>query len=561
MAVVPIRKTRSAPGRHMMPSAGAGMVLLTKQDIDNLQACADGSKELPRPMGVPRASCAVTPALVAMPANLGGSSGRAQPQRGFMPQRRVRSANGSRPPLPNSADMNILRTEDNTPTRHTKPQVVETVKKIDFSLVFDASGAAKRQAESQRRAPGAVQRVERLPRQRSMEAVQSHGHPLGGPRVQTPPRSSNRTTCGTAKPSLSAPPAKGARIAVSGSCPPLPGVRASSLLGDQFGVSGMDPRRLPRPADQVLRPADQVLRAVELGLLGPSTVGSGMAAGLGGLQVSGLAPPVCSQQVDEAEVIDWEAVIWSSSEDGEELEDDAQANNGVSFDYREFRYQRHQEAHARAAPPDPRRRGAKGRRLAAAQVRDDSCDSWTSPWQREQSSPLRCDAGLWCSTSSSAIPSQGRGSTPCCEEEPLDDELRHVGEVLVKFYDLPAGVDRGLRLKNNVVTVLEHAWVGKRRESQLTEPPMLWVRGGRVYDFHGDRGTVAEFTNDFLVRGVEDDAICRQRRWEQGLMPFPFLAAPVRGDEDADGQADATALGVRKGPRAPVPLGCHKAFR
>ncbi|CAE8712976.1 unnamed protein product, partial [Polarella glacialis] len=67
---------------------------------------------------------------------------------------------------------------------------------------------------------------------------------------------------------------------------------------------------------------------------------------------------------------------------------------------------------------------------------------------------------------------------------------------------------------------------------QLEEPPMLWIRGGRVYDFHGDRGTVAEFEHDFMTREVEDDAVCRLRRREQGLMPFPFVALPLKQNED-----------------------------
>ena len=60
--------------------------------------------------------------------------------------------------------------------------------------------------------------------------------------------------------------------------------------------------------------------------------------------------------------------------------------------------------------------------------------------------------------------------------------------------------------------VTEEAWKLKERESPLEEPPMFWLRGNRVYDFHGDRGTVAEFESDLLSREVEDDAACRSRR-------------------------------------------------
>ena len=64
--------------------------------------------------------------------------------------------------------------------------------------------------------------------------------------------------------------------------------------------------------------------------------------------------------------------------------------------------------------------------------------------------------------------------------------------------------------------VTEEAWRLKERESQLDEPPMFWLRGNRVYDFHGDRGTVADFEADLLTREVEDDATCRSRRQSLG---------------------------------------------
>jgi len=108
----------------------------------------------------------------------------------------------------------------------------------------------------------------------------------------------------------------------------------------------------------------------------------------------------------------------------------------------------------------------------------------------------------------------------------------------VNFYGLPGGRERALTLRNNLVIVRDEAWAQKKRASQLTEPPMIWVRGNRVYDFLGDRGTVAEFSNDLLERQVEDDTICRMRRREQGLMPYPFLAVPLKRDEDGEEQAD-----------------------
>jgi hypothetical protein len=80
----------------------------------------------------------------------------------------------------------------------------------------------------------------------------------------------------------------------------------------------------------------------------------------------------------------------------------------------------------------------------------------------------------------------------------------------------------------NRVAVEGSAWSKRKRESQLEEPPVMFVRGGRVYDFHGDRGTLAEFEHDLLTRQVEDDVVCRTRRMKQGLMPFPFVALPLK---------------------------------
>jgi len=121
-----------------------------------------------------------------------------------------------------------------------------------------------------------------------------------------------------------------------------------------------------------------------------------------------------------------------------------------------------------------------------------------------------------------------------------------VADVLVKFYGLAGDRSSAIKFSNNIVIVHEEAWLKKERASQFAEPPMMWVRGGRVYDFHGDRGTVAEFSNDLLMRQVEDDATCRLRRREQGLLPFPFLALPLKRDEDPDDQGDVPREGFGK---------------
>lgn len=123
--------------------------------------------------------------------------------------------------------------------------------------------------------------------------------------------------------------------------------------------------------------------------------------------------------------------------------------------------------------------------------------------------------------------------------------MRRAAEALIKFYGLPSGsgCPPSVRIRTNAAVVVEAAWAQRKRESQLDEPPMIWIRGGRVYDLAGDRGTVLEFESDLLVRQVEDDPICRQRRREQGLMPFPFVAVPLKRDDDEDPSGAAAPPG------------------
>lgn len=80
------------------------------------------------------------------------------------------------------------------------------------------------------------------------------------------------------------------------------------------------------------------------------------------------------------------------------------------------------------------------------------------------------------------------------------------------------GLPQGSQISARLFEVTEEAWRLKERESQLDEPPMFWLRGNRVYDFHGDRGSVADFEADLLTREVEDDATCRSRRQSLGGM-------------------------------------------
>lgn len=539
MAVATVRKARSEPrrlapsGAPPLPDRGPPAVLLSKQDLDVIRLHAlPSAQDLPRclphclPVGGAVSGTGGTGGTPRRGASLSAGAGGGVPRTTPKVERRVRSAHpqSRRPPQP--------------PAQHGNAPVPSQ---------GQARGDRGQGADvAQRLEPRTLTPPPRQQRQL--------GAPLGGPQLAAGGSSGSRSASGSRGPASFSPPAGAATSVGSVSH----GLRAGQG-GGGLSVSGADPRRLPRPSDQVLR-------ALEVGgpLPGPPGCAAmilkkdskaGVAAiqeslSLGGLQVSGGAVPVCTHKgndtPDSAVGNLVTAEEWSSSEEeeGGQAAEDGECDD---FDYRDYRYQRYQEARARAEPPEPRR-GLRARRREPArgsQVRGDSSESGCDePWARGETPPRWAPDAA--SASSVPVPCS-RGSTPCCEEESPDDGLMRVAEVLVKFYGLPGGVDRGLRLRNNAVIVLDEAWAGRQRSSQLADPPMMWVRGGRVYDFHGDRGTVTEFTNDLLSRQVEDDAVCRQRRREQGLMPFPFVAAPLKREEDTDDQAGAARDGGNVG--------------
>lgn len=531
MAKVSIRKARSESSRHVAPGMGAGMALLTKQDFEDLRSHAiSSSAELPRPQPMrseigSSVSVGNAPQGTSLPmpgAGMGNSAGSERTRwTGPKVERRVRSASSRRTPgmsklssEPMSA-VAIRRTCD-----ESKRQVLADCSKIMQSCKDHAAIMQRVTVE-----PPPSFRV-----QKSLGGAVGTGSSGNGGRAG----GSTRSRSDSRGPAPS-PPLVSSNAALRG-----PGASIDSLC---IAASGFEPKRLPRPADIVLK-------AVETGLANGKAVVALTPAPplpLQGLEVSGLAAPVCSQSVPETAGNCDALADWSSS-DEEDCATEAEAGDNFAFDYRDYRYQRYQEVRARAAPPEQQRRGLRIRRPAhvGSKVRGDSSDSSCSvPWVRGDFSPPRwIPDGAVPSASSRASALPSRGPTPCCEEEPFCDELYQelcqVGEVIVKFYGLFGGIARSLRLKNNTVAVQDEAWAGRQRESQLTDPPIFWVRGGRVYDFHGDRGTVAEFSQDLLERQVEDDAICRQRRQKQGLMPFPFVAAPLKRDDDCDDQVDGT---------------------
>lgn len=311
------------------------------------------------------------------------------------------------------------------------------------------------------------------------------------------------------------------------------------LLG--LGVQGHDPRRLPRfeAKREEASPSPCLPEAPSLGLGAAELF----------LQVSGQGAASSPQPDSEAgeQREPYEEEEWTASEDDGEAEKD--------FCYRRYRYRQLQQARQAVGPerqeqPPERRRQRARRGPAKGAAGGHSVDSDVEmgvnmPWPGAASKTSA--ASHLPSHSSNRLlgyDSDGAasgGSTPRCEAERPDEELlRRVADALVQFYGLPGGREHAIRFTNNIVNVVvvcESAWAGRKRASQLEEPPMLWVRGGRVYDFHGDRGMVEEFEHDLLTRQVEDDPVCRQRRQRQGLLPFPFVALPIRergGEEHPD---------------------------
>lgn len=134
-----------------------------------------------------------------------------------------------------------------------------------------------------------------------------------------------------------------------------------------------------------------------------------------------------------------------------------------------------------------------------------------------------------------AIILNSNSRTPRDDLASIEEDLHRVEEALATFYGWPRGIQDAIwrgRPARNLLVVSDTAWAHRQYKGNLIDPPMFWTRGGRVYDLHGDRGTIAEFVNDLIIRRVEDDAACRQRRREQGLMPFPFVALPIKHSED-----------------------------
>lgn len=493
------------------PGSCAPAVLITKEDLDALRAHAlSPAKELPRVL--PSSAPGARRDALGRAASPTSAPGARRDAPGAQPwpaaQRRTRSASSKRRPAGPPTGPGL-------PVAQNVGELSELFSAVKPSRIVRQPGRIERKSPDTRVQPG----------QRGA---------VGG---NVGPASRSSGNAGNA-----VVPGNGPACQVS--------------LGLKLELCGMG-SKLPR-ADPLPQREQAPLRLVGDSAM-PSLLISGLAAVVSHHPaVSSDSPPLavigCPDLSDED---------WVSSEGESGHENDAVVDSeGEVFQYRKYRYAE-SNSRARVAPPEPgRKRGARRAGPPQSVVgcgadSDDECSSWVG-YDVDVPSLLQPRRPWNASDVCGSNQSRSHCSTPCCEfeEERLDDaNLKRVAEVLVRFYGLPADLSRAVRFRHevsNVVIVDELAWAQRQRESQFEEPPMLWVRGGRVYDLFGDRGTLAEFEHDLLTRQVEDDSTIRMRRREQGLMPFPFVALPlkVRDDEQgpdqaaaADGQAAACGEG------------------
>jgi len=308
---------------------------------------------------------------------------------------------------------------------------------------------------------------------------------------------------------------------------PSPGTAGTPDTGG-LELCGFDPRRPPRPPLD-LRGADLVAVA---GGYPPRIIQATTPL----LAVSGQAAavnphPAASSSSPPPEA---QGACALQPEDFSSSEDEVSGGEDSGFGYRKYRYQ---EVQSRARPEASEPQRKRGKRptpsvsmlAKRAHAGDERPVAWISAESTDQPWSA-CENG--CDVTEN---SAGRIILDKQEAE----QLARVAQVLVRFYGLPGGPEVAIKPRStmaNMVAVEESAWSKRERESQLQEPPVFFVRGGRIYDLHGDRGTLAEFEHDLLTRQVEDDTVCRTRRLKQGLMPFPFVALPLK--QNADDQAE-----------------------
>mmetsp|Transcript_76894 Transcript_76894/g.135465 ORF Transcript_76894/g.135465 Transcript_76894/m.135465 type:complete len:519 (-) Transcript_76894:57-1613(-) len=504
-------------------------VFLTKQDLEGLQGNSyardiASSSVLPLSAPVRSLPAQVPSGPAASQANRGSSGARGSITAGGTPT----GTHSQWPPPPRR------RTRSASEKRHSEGTVQSPMHPHSAEIIFNAPDAPQSMTSAAAAALAAKQ------------AGKDIKKPMRVVRAKTVARMDRITP----EPQFPLPPqaaALGRASAGSGGHVllqnlPLP----ASLGGLALELQGHDPRRLPRldsRAEALAGPVAQAVAEAAPAALDLNLQVSGQSAASAPVGLEYDAPPP------------WEEGEWTSSEQDGEDDPDASLNDSEAehFHYRRYRYKELEKV--RKAPPEQVKRSRPRRpapRAGGHMPSDEERDM--SPWLERISAnvpalhqPSRPRSRIMADDSDSG------GSTPRCEDErPDEDLLRRVGDVLVQFYGLKGDREECVRTKHsigivNLVFITEAAWANRKRESQFEEPPMMWIRGGRVYDFHGDRGTIAEFEHDLLTRQVEDDAVCRLRRREQGLMPFPFVAIPLK-EKNAEDEPDE-AEGPRRRPR------------
>lgn len=301
-----------------------------------------------------------------------------------------------------------------------------------------------------------------------------------------------------------------------------------------FELCGVDPRRgaaaggapssssaaAPGASLDVRResPTQALLNAVDGPPQGLSIMGQPMVNG-SGLTIATFEDP--TEDEGDREPI---YLPWSESED-----EGLQTVSDTEWDYREYRYRMPGKEVPDAAVLQPNRGRSVPRRPRPERKEEEdkgNSSDLDSPWTRR-----RIVSTAW------GLGTEREDSPPGDVDGDMDPEMLRVCKAVAQFYGLP---DQELKtnfnvLYGNCLSVDDEAW-GQRARSgdQPMEVPYLWIRGGRVYDFHGDRGTVDEVENDFLVRQIDYDENCRLRRKEQGLMPYPFVPIPLRHEPGMD---------------------------
>jgi len=111
---------------------------------------------------------------------------------------------------------------------------------------------------------------------------------------------------------------------------------------------------------------------------------------------------------------------------------------------------------------------------------------------------------------------------------PIPKEFIQIGEILQKEHNVtPEEIvysATSVGIARNEKTENEEAPDSRYR---LECPKILWIRGGRVYDYFGDLGLVEEF--------IKEDTpwqTLRSKRRDLGYLPFPFLPIPISERND-----------------------------